>query len=566
MARPKYIPTDRERRVLDHVENPRYDRQIVNGLDPFINQSAPEAMRGFYTPIELSDLKQLKGTDRDVEARMPVKITRHYFEMARSSPALQRLVKASGDETANLEGEEDPASQLDYSPVEGLLHKYELALLYVISTCSAHCRFCYREDLIARKDIERADGTVKKKGLARVNEVTDYIRAHNAAVDANGGRHPETGRPKLREILLSGGDPMVLPNSKLAAWFTALAEAGAEVIRVGTKELAFHPDRFDDAFLSMLDLFHEVYPDVAVRLMVHFNHPDELLAKDADGSYAKGENGQLQWNTSTRRAVDAVVSRGWVSVENQSPIIRGVNDDPDALRILQRTLKAAGIENHYFFGGRNIVAYKAFNVPIETAWHILNESQRGLSGVESRARLAVVHFKGKTEVAAVTEEPIPGLPGAENGVVIFKVLRSPGDARERGKTAIVGRNPEALWFDDYVDRVIIDEAGLFDYLRVRRLTGVPSRIPSRPSGKGQHRLARLASRQRNGAATKGSTSTAPRSNRSASRPVNNARYTRGSWGGGPKRSNSASTSAVVRVLALKRWRRSSASMRRCAAE
>ena len=190
MARLKYTPTDRERRVLDHVENPRYDRQIVNGLDPFIKQSAPEGMRGFYTPVELSDLQQLKDTDRDVEDRMPVKITRHYFEMARNSPALQKLVKASPDETVNLEGEEDPASQLDYSPVEGLLHKYELALLYVISTCSAHCRFCYREDLIARKDIERADGTVKKKGLARVNEVTDYIRAHNAAVDANGGKHP----------------------------------------------------------------------------------------------------------------------------------------------------------------------------------------------------------------------------------------------------------------------------------------------------------------------------------------------------------------------------------------
>ena len=483
MARPKHIQTDRERRVLDRVENPRYDRQIVNGLDPFMNDTAPEDMRGFYTPVEMSNLQQLKDTDGDVEARMPVKITRHYFEMAKNSPALQTLVKASPDETVNLEGEEDPASQLNYSPVEGLLHKYELALLYVISTCSAHCRFCYREDLIARKEIEHADGTVKKKGLARVKEVTDYIRAHNAAVDANGGKHPETGRPKLREILLSGGDPMVLPNSKLAAWFTALAEAGAEVIRVGTKELAFHPDRFDDAFLSMLDLFHEVYPDVAFRLMVHFNHPDELLVKDAGGNYIKGEHGQLQWNSSTRRAVDAVVSRGWVSVENQSPIIRGVNDDPDALRILQRTLKAAGIENHYFFGGRNIVAYKAFNVPIETAWQILNESQRGLSGVEAHARMTCVHFKGKTEVAAVTEEPIPGLPGAENGVVIFKVLRSPADARDRGKTAIVGRNPEALWFDDYVDRVIIDEAGLFDcYRRPQRVPVAPAREGSASAG------------------------------------------------------------------------------------
>ncbi len=482
IRRPKYEPTDRERSVLDQVENPRYDRQIVNGLDPFIDDGAPADMEGFYTPEELAGLRALRGTDRDVESRMPVKITRHYFEMARNSPALQRLVKASADETDNLEGDEDPAGQLDYSPVEGLLHKYEMALLYVISTCSAHCRFCYREELIARKDIARADGTVKKKGLAQVGEVTGYIRAHNAAVEANGGAHPETGRPKLREVLLSGGDPMVLPNSKLAGWFTALAETGVEVIRVGTKELAFHPDRFDDAFVSMLDRFHEVYPDVALRLMVHFNHPDELLLKTGDGDYARSENAQYQWHPSVKRAVDAVTSRGWICVENQSPIIRGVNDDPEALRILQRTLKAARIENHYFFGGRNIVAYKAFNVPVETAWRILNESQRGLSGVEAHARLTLVHFKGKTEVATVTEEPIPGLPGAEDGVVVFKVLRSPADAGERGRTAIVGRNPEALWFDDYDDRVIIDEAGLFNFQRTQRVRIPVAREGSSPAG------------------------------------------------------------------------------------
>ena len=482
MKKAKYLPTDRELRVLDHVENPRYDRQIVNGLDPFIKGSVAEEMQGFYTTDELAELQLLRGTDRDIETRMPVKITRHYFEMAKNSPALQRLVKASPDETMNLEGEEDPAGQLDYSPVEGLLHKYEMGLLYVISTCSAHCRFCYREELIARKDIERADGTVKKKGLARVAEITGYIRTHNAAVEANGGSHPATGRPKLREILLSGGDPMVLPNSKLAGWFTALAEAGVEVIRVGTKELAFHPDRFDDAFMSMLDRFHEVYPDVALRLMVHFNHPDELLVKYDDGNYIKGEHGGYQWNPSTRRAVESVVSRGWICIENQSPIICGVNDDPDALRILQRTLKAARIENHYFFGGRNIVAYKAFNVPIETAWSILNESQRGLSGVEAHARLTLVHFKGKTEVAAVTEDPIAGMPGAEDGVVVFKVLRSPADARDRGKVAIVGRNPEALWFDDYADRVIVDEAGLFDQQRPNRVRIPVAREGSAPAG------------------------------------------------------------------------------------
>ena len=86
-----------------------------------------------------------------------------------------RLVKASPEETSDLAGSEDPGFQMDYSPVEGLLHKYEMGLMYVVSTCSAHCRFCYREELIGRKDIERQDGSVAKKGLAQIDEISAYI-------------------------------------------------------------------------------------------------------------------------------------------------------------------------------------------------------------------------------------------------------------------------------------------------------------------------------------------------------------------------------------------------------
>ena len=461
-----YVPTTREQAFLDTVISPRYDRQIVSGLASFFDGREPEDMKGFYSADELEALRLLRGTERDVESRMPVKVTRHYHEMARNSPALQRLVKASPSETLDLAGAEDPGHQMDFSPVEGLLHKYEMGLLYVVSTCSAHCRFCYREELIARKEVERADGTVGTKGLAQIPDVTGYIRSHNLRVEQNGGRHPTSGREKLREILLSGGDPMVLPNSKLAAWLAALAEAGIESIRIGTKEMAFHPDRFDEALLGMLDHFHATYPEVGLRIMVHFNHPDEFLQKDANGDYIPNPNGSLKWNERTRRAMDGVVSRGWIRVENQAPIIKGINDDPDALRIMQRAIKRVGAENHYFFCGRDIVAYRSFNVPIETAWNVLNESQKGLSGVETHARLSITHYKGKTEVAAVTSEPMPGVPGAEHGVVIFKILRNSLGAGDRGKVCIVGRNPEALWFDDYADRVIYDEAGLFEYSRV----------------------------------------------------------------------------------------------------
>lgn len=462
----KYVPAPREKAFLATVQDLRYDRKSINGLAPFLKERVSENILGFYSKDEIEALRALKGTERDVEARMPVKMTRHYHELAKRSLAIQRLVKASPEETRNLEGSEDPGYQMDYSPVEGLLHKYEMGLMYVISTCSAHCRFCYREELIGRKEIERQDGTVAKKGLAQIDEITAYIRSHNKLVAENGGYHPESGREKLREILLSGGDPMVLPNSKLAGWLGALAESGIESIRIGTKEMAFHPDRFDDAFLTMLDQFHATYPDVGVRLMVHFNHPDEFLAKDEHGNYIEEASGILKWIPTTKRAMDGLVSRGWISIENQSPIIKEVNDDPDALRIMQRALKRVGANNHYFFCGRDIVAYKAFNVPIESAWNILNESQKGLSGVETHARLSITHYKGKTEVVAVTNEAIAGLPGAENGVVIFKILRNAGEAPDRGKVCIVARNPEAIWFDDYADRVLFDEAGLFDYSRL----------------------------------------------------------------------------------------------------
>ncbi len=462
----KYVPTDREKAFQGTIENPKYDRDIINGLTPFFKNKAHEDFTSFYSAEELDELAALKGTDRDVEARMPVKLTRHFFELAQHSEPLRRIVKASPDETLNLAGSEDPGYQMDFAPVEGLLHKYEMGLLYVVSTCSAHCRFCYREELISQKEIERQDGTVAKKGLAKIKEVTDYIRAHNEIVAANGGRHPETGREKLREILMSGGDPMVLPNRKIGAWLSALAEAGVESIRLGTKEMSFHPRRFDEAFLSMMDSFHETYPDIGFRLMIHFNHPDEFLQKGPDGEYLTNPNGSLKWHDDTRKAMEGITARGWIHVENQAPIIKGINDDAAALRVMQRALYRAGVGNHYFFCGRDIVAYRAFNVPIERAWQLLNESQKGLSGVETHARLSITHYKGKTEVSAVTNEGIPGVPGAENGVLIFKILRNALEAPDRGKVCIVGRNPDAIWFDDYEDRVIFDEAGLYDYGRI----------------------------------------------------------------------------------------------------
>ena len=146
----KYVPTEREKAFQGTIGNTKYERDIINGLTPFFKDKAPADIKSFYSADELAALEALKATDRDVETRMPVKMTRHFFEMAQNSKPLQRIVKANPDETLNLAGSEDPGYQMDFAPVEGMLHKYEMGLLYAVSTCSAHCRFCYREELIGQ--------------------------------------------------------------------------------------------------------------------------------------------------------------------------------------------------------------------------------------------------------------------------------------------------------------------------------------------------------------------------------------------------------------------------------
>ena len=90
----KYQPSEKEQAFLDSVSNGKYDRQIITGLKKFVDGRVPEDMQSFYSVDELKALIDLKGTLKDVEARMPVKMTRHYYELAKNSAPLQVLVKA----------------------------------------------------------------------------------------------------------------------------------------------------------------------------------------------------------------------------------------------------------------------------------------------------------------------------------------------------------------------------------------------------------------------------------------------------------------------------------------
>ena len=104
LKKTKYQPTEKEQAFLDSVHNSKYDRQIITGIRKFVDGTAPEDMKGFYSDAELEKLSALTGTPLDVEKRMPVKMTRHYFELAKNSPPLKTLIKANPRETTDLAG------------------------------------------------------------------------------------------------------------------------------------------------------------------------------------------------------------------------------------------------------------------------------------------------------------------------------------------------------------------------------------------------------------------------------------------------------------------------------
>lgn len=442
----------------------------------FEKEGVFNVLRTFYDEDKIRQMQE-KGVD----TRMVFGINSYYMaivkgealvdskgneilpEMPPSVP-LQHLVVPVVAEAVDMSGEKDPSNQMRYSPEEltgKILHKYdEIVLGYVAMACSAHCRYCYRLDLF--------NGSTGK-GLIKAEELRDYVLNYNKELAARGGVEAETGKKRwpITEILLSGGDAMVLSNKQLYKYLAACAESGVDTVRIGTKEMAFRPMRFDKAFARTLEIFHENYPGTHINLVTHFSHPDELLLRNADGTYRQ-ENGRYVLIKPVAEAIENMGRLPFVSMDNQTPVIKNVNDSVDALHLLHRELRRNGISFKYIFQCREIEGHKAFAVPVEEAWRLHNESQKGISD-GGRSTFAMSTEWGKMEVVTVTEGAkdlaLTGLKeGAGDaanaifgdGLVVMRIHRSPFTADTQGDIVIARRNPEALWISDYEDRIIYD--------------------------------------------------------------------------------------------------------------
>jgi KamA family protein len=297
-------------------------------------------------------------------------------------------------------GRLDPSDEKAYMILPGLEHKYNsTALLLVSNVCEGICRYCFRKRVFIEP---------QREYLRDLPGALDYIRSHS----------------EITNVLLTGGDPLVLTTGDLENIVRQVAEIDhVRIIRIGTKMPAFNPYRIikDPSLPDMLGKYVTEYHSIYV--MTHFVHPREL----------------------TKQAVRSVhmLRRVGVEVANQTPLIRGVNDDPVVLADLLGGLSFIGAVPYYVFQCRPALGNRAYSVPIEEGYEIVERAKAQVSGLAKRIRFVMSHATGKVEIIGRTKDH-----------VCFKYHRAAVD-KDSGRFFMLKSNPNAYWLDDY-DEIIDD--------------------------------------------------------------------------------------------------------------
>lgn len=291
-------------------------------------------------------------------------------------------------------GHLDPSSEASYTVMPGVQHKYKDTVLFLCSpVCAGVCRFCFRKRIFLRDEILREENLEK---------AVDYVRSNK----------------EITDVLLTGGDPMMLPTKKLLRILNQLDTIPhLRAIRIGSKTPAYYPMRIiqDPELLHLLSRMSR--PNRRFYIVTHFNHPRELT------DYAIA-------------AVQALQKAGCILV-NQTPMLRGINDNPETLSELLKKLESIGVPPYYVFQCRPTSGNRIYVVPVEEGFSVFRKAVQTCSGLAGRAKYIMSHKTGKVEVVGTTDDKI-----------VFRYHRCP-DQSIIGRILIMKRNPKALWFDDY---------------------------------------------------------------------------------------------------------------------
>jgi len=337
--------------------------------------------------LSLSDEEREAGRHR--EAIFPVAITPYFLSLLeRDNPshALRRSVVPVSSEYLHAPGEAaDPLGEENDSPVHGLVHRYPDRVLFLVTDfCSTYCRYCTRSRMVGKRNSHRFDTSRWQAGL-------EYIE----------------NNPAVRDVLLSGGDPLTLSDDRLQWLLSRLRRIPhVEIIRIGTKAPVVLPQRITGSLVRMLKRFHPLW------MSIHFTHPDELTPET---------------QAACQRLADAGIPLG-----SQTVLLAGVNDRVDTMKRLFHGLLKARVKPYYLYQCDPILGSAHFRTPVA----------KGLEIIEG--------LRGHTSGYAVPTYVIDGPGGAGKIPLIpeYVVGREGNDLLLRNYQGRICRYPEAKPADD----------------------------------------------------------------------------------------------------------------------
>lgn len=293
-----------------------------------IRSAAELHAAGLVPPERVGDIER-------VAERYAVAVTPAMAALIESNdpadPIARQFVPDVAELTTLPEERSDPIGDLAHSPVEGIVHRYpDRVLLKAVHVCPVYCRFCFRREMVGPQGL----GTLAPEAMDRAFA---YIADH----------------PEIWEVILTGGDPLVLSPRRLSEIMERLAAIDhVKIVRFHTRVPVVEPDRIDDALISALKASGKT-----TYVALHANHPRELTE-------------------AARAACARLVDAGIVMI-SQSVLLKGVNDDPDTLAALMRAFVETRVKPYYLHHPDPAPGTSHFRVSIE-------EGQKLVAGLRGR--------------------------------------------------------------------------------------------------------------------------------------------------------------------------------------
>lgn len=238
----------------------------------------------------------------------------------------------------NEEGEEDPMDEEYTSPAESITRRYpDRVILNVTNMCGVYCRFCQRKRNFKKNEVQ--------KDKSDISEALRYISEN----------------PNIRDVLITGGDPLTLSTQKLERIISSIrAIKHVEIIRIGTRIPVTIPQRINSELVDMLKKYHPLY------INLHFNHPREI----------------------TEESIRAckILSDAGIPLGNQSVLLNGVNNNKYIFLRLNQELLKCRVRPYYIFQSKKVLGTTHFNCNVSEGMDIIEFLRGNTSG------LAIPHF------------------------------------------------------------------------------------------------------------------------------------------------------------------------------